>query len=110
MIMQSALCEEQGLPVLAQQVPSVAKWWLSCKRRVTASVTVHASNNGAMYISQRGAHTAFHTTGHGSCYRALVVEVLLFVALDALPQLLSQRRLMNKQLNNIVGGNFPGVP
>lgn len=62
--------------------------------------------------SPREEHILFHAVEDGSCYRALVVEVLVFAALDALsgqgvPQLPSQGRLMNKLLNNIVGGNFP---
>lgn len=53
-------------------------------------MTLHASNKGAMsfeqrkYISQWGTHAVSHAIEDGSCYRALVVEVLMFAALDAL--------------------------
>lgn len=36
------------------------------------------------YISQWGTHAVSHAIEDGSCYRALVVEVLMFAALDAL--------------------------
>lgn len=115
--LQSALWEEQGLAVLVQQVPSVAKWWLSCKRRVTAFVTLHASNNGAMsfeqrkYISQRGTHAVFRAIEDGN------LQIFGFggarvcsSGCSLVPQPPSQGRLMNKQFNNAVGVNFPGVP
>lgn len=114
--LQASLREAQGLVVLAQQVPHVAKWWPWCKRRVRAFKTWHAPNNGDNVFCAEEVHLPEGNTYCVSCHRRWKLLQsfgcrVAHVCSPVRPLFLSslaagQGRLVNKQLNNIVGGKF----
>lgn len=118
-LLRAPLREAQGLAVLGQQVPDVPKWWPQCKRRVTASETWPASNNGDNVFCAEEVHLPEGNMYCVSRHRRwkLLQSFDCWAACACSPArppfpcspAVGQGRFANKQLNNIVGGNFPGV-